>query len=267
VLGPSRGGTSLTARILELLGVYLGPEEELLGGDLRQIPHGDRPKARAANPDGFWEHYRMMRINERILHRFGGNWREPPALPAGWESSPLIATEREEARVLLEETFAGRDLWGWKDPRNSLTLPFWQQLVPRVSCVICLRNPLDVVASLRQREGIGDRQAFELWLIYIEAALINTAPASRVTISYEDYFDDWDAPVARLARLAGVAAPVKGTVAADRIAAAIKGRLRRHRTPAAAVFEDSRVPAEVASLYAGVTGAGAVNLAQEASRS
>jgi hypothetical protein len=249
VLGMSRAGTSLTARVLNLLGVYLGPEEELLGGELRQIPAHDRGKARAANPDGFWEHYRLMRINEGILRRFGGNWREPPKLPPGWEASERLAEERERAADLLEQTFGDCPLWGWKDPRNSLTLPFWQSLIPDLRYVICLRNPIDVAASLERREGLAASQAFRLWQAYLTAGLLHTDGHPRVLVAYEEYFDDWHVPVARLAGAAGVPPPAEGSTASERIERTIKAGLRHHHTPAEDVLEDRRLPREVRATY------------------
>ena len=183
VLGTSRTGSSLTTRLLSLAGVYLGPEEELLQKDLHQLAgEGEAVLARAreANPEGFFEHYRMTRLNERILRAMGGNWREPPALPEGWEESEALAAEREDARALLDRSFAGRSLWGWKDPRNSLTLPFWQSLIPDLRYVICLRNPIDVASSLRKRDRISLEQGLDLWLAYVAGALINTSGQPRI---------------------------------------------------------------------------------------
>lgn len=249
MLGMSRAGTSLTARLLDLLGVYLGTEEELLGGDLRQIPAEDREKARAANPEGFWEHYELMRINEAILRAFGGSWREPPSLRPGWERSEQLAELREQASAQLGASFAGRPLWGWKDPRNSLTLPFWHGLVDDVSHVVCVRNPLDVAASLDCREGFSPAQSLGLWLGYLTAALANTDGRPRVLVAYEEYFDDWRAPIARLARAAGVEPPAEGSPLAGRIERTIKSALRHHHTPRQVVLADDRLPAEVRAAY------------------
>src|SRR5205823_6297255 len=55
VLGMTRSGTSLTMRTLNLLGVYLGPESELL------------PGPDASNPKGFWEQDKLKRLNNAIL--------------------------------------------------------------------------------------------------------------------------------------------------------------------------------------------------------
>jgi hypothetical protein len=245
----SRSGTSLTTRLLSVAGVYLGPDDDLLGGELRQLPKGDRESAREANPEGFWEHYRLMRLNERILHRLGGNWRDPPSLLPGWEEAAELDEEREEARALLNATFAGHPLWGWKDPRNCLTLPFWQPLLPKMRYVICLRNPIDVAASLQHRDGISLEQAVELWLAYVSHALINTSGEARLFVSYEDFFNVPEATASSLVTFAGCEGAFEDPARAELLAEAVDERLWRHRTSGVDLARDPRVPAEVVALH------------------
>lgn len=252
ILGMSRTGTSLTARLLNLAGVYLGPEEELLQKDLHQLAgEGESvlTRARETNPEGFWEHYRIMRLNERILRALGGNWREPPELEPGWERSEKLAAERDEARALLEESFAGQPLWGWKDPRNSLTLPFWQQLLPEMRYVICLRNPIDVAASLEKRDRIPFEQAVGLWLTYVARALVNTAGKPRLLVPYESHFDDAPATAARLSTFVGRKGAFDDPVIGRQLDEAIDERLWRHRTLSHEVARQPRVPSEAVSLH------------------
>jgi hypothetical protein len=235
VLGMSRTGTSLTTRVLSLAGVYLGPEEELLGGDMRQLVGEGAEvlaKARDSNPEGHWEHYRLMRLNERILRALGGSWREPPPMPPGWESSAELAGLREEGEAILGETFAGHEIWGWKDPRNSLTLPFWQQLVPRMRYVLCLRNPIDVAASLQRRDGMAVAQGLELWRVYAAAALVGTAGQPRLTVRYEDFFADRAGTARRLAGFAGRDGAFESQEGRLRLAETVDERLWRNRSDA-----------------------------------
>ena len=77
VLGMHRSGTSVASRLLNLLGVYLGAEEHLLG------PEPDNPK-------GFWEFKPIFDLNNEILGRLGGNWHEPPPLRPGWETAGAV---------------------------------------------------------------------------------------------------------------------------------------------------------------------------------
>lgn len=235
ILGMSRTGTSLTARVLNLAGVHLGPEEELLGADLRQLAGEGKQvlaKAYGSNPEGHWEHYRLMRLNERILRSLGGNWREPPAMPPRWETSDDLADLREEARALLEESFAGRRLWGWKDPRNSLTLPFWRRLLPEMRYVICVRNPLDVAASLARREEMSVGQALELWRIYAAASVAGTAGRSPLIVRYEYFFADRVGTANRLAHFVGRDGAFGGWESQRRLAETVDERLWRNRSHA-----------------------------------
>jgi hypothetical protein len=252
VLGSSRAGTSLTTRVLNLIGVYLGPEEELLNGELRQLA-GEGGEvlagARDANPNGFWEHYRIMRLNERILRAHGGSWRDPPSLPPGWERSSELDAEREEARALIAESFGGQRLWGWKDPRNSLTLPFWRQLLPDLLYVVCLRNPLDVAVSLQRRDGMSLEQGFALWLAYIASALVNTSGRPRILVPYESHFEAPEDLAARLARFVGRREAIDDPDVRARLAGAVDEKLWRNRTSREALAGAESVPNEVVSLY------------------
>jgi hypothetical protein len=250
----SRTGTSLTTHVLSLAGLYLGPEEELLDGDLRQLAgEGERvlAKAKYSNPGrgGHWEHYRLMRLNERILRSLGGSWREPPPLPPGWESSEGLTAERAQARALLAESFDGHELWGWKDPRNSLTLPFWQRLLPEMRYVVCLRNPIDVAASLERRDGMPFEQGLELWRTYVTAALDGTAGRPRLLVPYESFFTDGTRMAERLARLVDRDGAFEGEEGERRLAAAVDERLWRNRTPPSELAGDGRLPDEIASLH------------------
>jgi glycosyltransferase involved in cell wall biosynthesis len=252
VLGMSRTGTSLTTRILGLAGVDLGPEEELLGADRRQLAdagEGVMAKARGSNPEGHWEHYRLMRLNERILRTMGGSWRDPPSLPSGWENAAELDDLREEARAVLTESFAGRALWGWKDPRSSLTLPFWQRLVGgEMRYVICLRGPAEVAASLGRRDGIEPEHAAELWLRYLAAALVNTSGRRRLVVPYESFFREPAAAADRLARFVGHEGAFAGPDGEAMLAETIDERLWRNRGFAGAARPEPASPS-AASLF------------------
>lgn len=252
VLGPSRSGTSLSTRLLASAGVYLGPAAELLGEDLSQLAgEGERvlAKARRSNPGGHWEHYRLMRLNERILRTLGDSWREPPALAPGWEASRELDEIREEAGAILAESFAGHGLWGWKDPRNALTLPFWRALLPQMRCVICLRDPLEVAASLRERDGIEIEAGVAHWARYMAAALVNSAGQPRLVVGYESYFQDATGAARRLARFVGRPAAFDGAGGESLAAEAIDESLWRSRRPAASNGRRTAAPSSAAALF------------------
>jgi hypothetical protein len=43
--------------------------------------------------------------------------------------------------------------WGWKDPRNSITLPFWLDIFPGARVIHVRRHGVDVAASLVKRHN------------------------------------------------------------------------------------------------------------------
>lgn len=93
------------------------------------------------NTDGYWENLKFVRLNERLLAAGGGTWFAPPVTLC---ETPEITADAK--RILAE--FEGREPWGWKDPRNAVTLPFWKGLLPAVKVLICVRHPDETSSSL-----------------------------------------------------------------------------------------------------------------------
>jgi hypothetical protein len=239
VLGMHRSGTSLVARVLNVLGLDLGPEEHLMQPAL-------------ANPAGYWESLPITDINDEILSRLGGSWSQPPALAAGWERRPELAELRQQARELIEADFSGSALWGFKDPRSCLTLPFWQRILGPMRYVICLRNPLDVAASLgaRKVEPLPFEQGVELWLTYVHAALAATAGHRRQLVFYEDLMADHEPVVGRLARFIGRRrSDATEPQARAEIRVAVSEGLWHHRAAVSSVVDATGLAFHVKAFY------------------
>lgn len=128
--------------------------------------------------------------------------------------------------------------WGWKDPRNTFTLPFWLRLFPEAKVVEVRRHGVDVAASLSARHralvtrdvnwlrrsqsafflgsavgplGRASRVAsiegaFAVWLEYVREAerQRRSHEAGRwLQVRYEDLLDDPVGFGQRLAAFAG----------------------------------------------------------------
>ena len=149
----------MLTRLLHGCGLYLGPKDALMP------PQAD-------NPDGFWEHLGFVGLNDELLDALGGAWDLPPKSNENLSEERLDQL-RMKARLLIEG-FHSAQIWGWKDPRNSLTLPFWEDLLPALKTVIIVRNPLEAAYSMRKRNGTSYAFGLRLWEIYnrrlIEAA-------------------------------------------------------------------------------------------------
>ncbi|MCH8836318.1 MAG: sulfotransferase [Candidatus Marinimicrobia bacterium] len=232
ITGMHRSGTSLIARMLNLCGLQLGPADQIL-------PPGE------GNPQGFWQNREMDRITEQLLVRLADGWDFLlPPFPDGWESSPDSAPDREQARRQIA-VLARQQPWGWKDPRASLTLPFWRALLPDLRVVICLRHPAEVNASLKKQVGSSDSFNFNLWLRYYQRLLATTTESERLFTHFDMYFIDPDLEIRRLLDWLGWSATdedirraVKAVVAESR---------EQHQGPAGRA--EPEIPAPVAKLY------------------
>jgi hypothetical protein len=188
-----RSGTSMIADLLRSCGVDLGPERDLL------------PPA-PSNPEGFWENRSFLRINEHILKALGGAWDRPPKMESvDWENDWEFSRLRAQAER-LGRSFRGREPWGWKDPRNCLTIPFWRKIFPQMRVLVCVRNPLAIAESLHARDGFSRGESFELWLRYTKALVADAPPEIRVVTRSESYSCNPGAELRRVLTSLGIVA-------------------------------------------------------------
>ena len=174
IAGMHRSGAAIVTELLHRCGLHLGREDNFstFGED---------------NPDTCWEHEGFRDINRRILETCGGGWDLPPCLPAGWYEDERLHSLRLEAERLLGK-FEGHEQWAWQDPCNSLTLPFWERLLPEVKVVVCLRNPREVALSLHQRNRSSYAFGLNLWTAYNQR-LLDALPEGRYIVThYGAYF-------------------------------------------------------------------------------
>src|SRR5579872_1697999 len=114
ITGMHRSGTSLVTRLLNLSGVYLGPDRDMM------VPTGD-------NPEGYWENLKFVQLNDQLLQLLGGGWDCPP-VDDNWPETESLERARKKARLIISG-FAESTCWGWKDPRNSILARLWSGLL------------------------------------------------------------------------------------------------------------------------------------------
>ncbi len=240
VLGMHRSGTSLVSRLLNILGVYLGPEHSIsnTGED---------------NPRGYWEHHPLALLNDEILARFGGRWDELAVFPDGWSQAQEIDDLKGKAREILAD-FEGQALWGWKDPRTCLTLPFWQQLVGPIRYVLLFRSPSEVIASLDRRNGMSAQKAERLWLAHVHAALAHTSGQPRMLVFYDDIMNNRATELARLAAFIGRPDVLQDHAISTAAADYLDETLRHHRIPSEDLAGDERISFAARGLYLAIKG-------------
>ncbi|MFQ3679488.1 MAG: FkbM family methyltransferase [Pseudanabaenaceae cyanobacterium] len=137
VTGMHRSGTSLTASLLQTLGTDLG--QTLVAADRH-------------NRKGYFEDLDFVTLQRQLLQvacpADVGGWPD-----WGWTEQEQLATEgwaayREEAQRLIAARQERGHPWGWKDPRTTLLLDFWRELLPQARYLLVYRWPWDVVDSI-----------------------------------------------------------------------------------------------------------------------
>jgi len=149
VIGMHRSGTRLLVDILDRLGVFMGADRQ---GDAESVA--------------------FLLINEGILHQCGAFWSEPMSAHFMLEQPNVVeqlAGGVREALAAQLEKYAGPSGWhrnpkelpafGWKDPRNTFTLPVWKQVFPNLRAIHIVRHGVDVAASLARRHAEALRAA------------------------------------------------------------------------------------------------------------
>lgn len=134
VLGMHRSATSLVAKALS--------QEICLGSNFLP-PAPD-------NPLGFFEDRDFVNLNDRILKKAGGSWRNPPPeekiLRLSSFFNPMI-------KAILEEKFKDESFYGWKDPRTTLTIKLYLPYLKNPHFISCFRDPEEVAKSLTSRDN------------------------------------------------------------------------------------------------------------------
>ena len=234
IVGMHRSGTSMVARLLQLCGLDLGPKNMLMG-------------ASPSNQGGHFEHREFVDLNQALLERLGGSWDNPPDLKEGWERDPSLYEFTLRARKLITN-FAPNARWGWKDPRTTLLLPFWKQLIPNMLYVICVRNPLDVARSLADRDQMSIAGASELWYQYCRKAISETDPKFRIVTFFEDYFENPMREFKKVAEFCGFTERMENAV----IQETVLTDLRHQVTSLRELLVEAEIPFEYKLLFLGL---------------
>jgi hypothetical protein len=146
ILGMHRSGTSMVGGVLARLGINMG-----------EIFREDRI---TSNPLGFYEDVDFLNLNIDILKEAGGSWEDPPDLEQ-------IISQESKFNIKIQKLIKKKpQIWGWKDPRTSLTIRLYLPYIHNPHFIICHRNPEEVANSLYKRSKMPYEKAMRLINIY-----------------------------------------------------------------------------------------------------
>jgi GT2 family glycosyltransferase len=180
VTGMHRSGTSLTASLLQSLGVDIG--SSLMPADV-------------GNEKGHFEDLDFVNLHRNILHSNGIE-------SAGWTTDQFSVPCQfyyEAQRLLLSRN--KKPLWGWKDPRTTLFLDFWFELIPSVKFIFVFRSPWQVIDSIFRRSVYEDSTFFKnpthalrVWHYYNEKIIdfYQTHPHQCVLLNVKNIISMFD---------------------------------------------------------------------------
>src|SRR5476651_1078579 len=114
VAGNIRSGSSMTTRILNICGMNLGPDLNILGPD------------NVGNPAGYWENVNFLLRNNLITQSYREELgRFIVQIPNKEVEEVSLKDAYKMANDFLRTELNGNFV-GWKDPANSLTMWFWK---------------------------------------------------------------------------------------------------------------------------------------------
>jgi hypothetical protein len=170
ILGMHRSGTSVLTRLINLMGVYFGPE-------------GISTGANQENPKGFWERRDVRELNDLVLQGSGCDWDRVSKFDLDAVPAPILQEFNKRASRLVLEMDAHRP-WMLKEPRLCLLLPLWRRWIELPIGIHVYRNPVEVASSLNKRNGIPMEAGLALWDRYVRSALEASSDMPRIVVSH-----------------------------------------------------------------------------------
>lgn len=165
VIGMHRSGTSCLAGCLQDLGLNLGEVNTA-------APH---------NRKGNRENPRLWPVHDAVLARVGAAWDNPPSGPVAWTRDEIAAL-----KAVLADYDAVPRPWGFKDPRATVLLDGWFEVLPDLRLVGSFRHPLATAGSLAARNGYETGRSVAIWAGYNAAMLGWRERMPFAVIDYDD---------------------------------------------------------------------------------
>jgi hypothetical protein len=170
-----RSGTSVLTRALRILGARLGDGE---------VVHANR-----SNPKGFFEDADLNRFNDGLLKEIRTNWQDARPINTAALKHLSAGAAGLQALALLKEKTGKDGALALKDPRMCRLLPFWRPVLAAtgldVHCLVALRHPKSVAASLRQRDQLEEEHSHALWTAHTLDALVHSEGLPRLCVDYD----------------------------------------------------------------------------------
>lgn len=184
VLGCHRSGTSAVTGLLKLFGIQLGTDLLQPGGD---------------NPKGFFEHSKIVRLNDCFMDQLDIKWWQP--VPTDYLKSIINEDKfswlrtgyQDWLKQIMKREIATHDIWAVKDPRLTRMMPLADPVLKECGELVYLivrRNEIDIIKSMAKRHSCTECEAkivVDNYLDHLNYFVNNTDAENILTID----FDAW----------------------------------------------------------------------------
>lgn len=236
VLGMHRSGTSTVANALACMGVDLGDDLLPAGKD---------------NPKGFFEDKAINDLNIEMLGVIGQDWFSLSLVTDVQVDQLVAAGYFDKAMGLLRSKMEGREYFGFKDPRVSKLLKFWNKVFKQLDCavhyVLCVRHPLSVANSVLKRNKTPIKKGYLLWLSYNLTIVTESINTALIAIDYDQLMEAPNETLRLLSTQLGL--EINPGIANKFSNDFLDQDLRHSKFTEVDLQNDPHCPAEVVSIY------------------
>lgn len=269
ILGMHRSGTTMVCQMLEELGLFVGRQKD-------------------PNNEALF----FLKANDWLIQSAGGRWDYPQPIRVLLKhsvfreiiedylrlsvSTPRIASFLGWRNYLRYRSLYHLDIpWGWKDPRNTFTLPLWLNVFPHARVIHVLRHGVDVASSLLARHRMSEEdlarvreryhkhrwlynfkpmrtgfgtlnrpvlieEGFTLWEEYVQQARTHVARLDEraMEVRFEEFLEDAPSHLEELACFSGLRV-CKREVARVAAKADVRRAYAHHGQPCLRAFADA----------------------------
>lgn len=238
VLGMHRSGTSALAGTLSILGCD---------------PPASEMAPTAGNERGYFESKVIHRLHTALLESAGSGWDDVLPVNPGWAESPRAEEFQDRMVQAVRAEFGGSHLFILKDPRVCRLMGFWRAVLEQAGCAPLVvhthRNPLEVAASLQQRQGTPLPYGILLWLSHVLEAEHGSRGLPRHFTSYAHLMSDWQGLVDGLQQRLDVRLPRVSVSARQAVEQFLSADLWHVRRPAGAIAAHPKVSNWVGTTF------------------
>ena len=173
IIGMHRSGTSAMSAILQILGLY-----NKVG--IKTAPD---------NPKGFYEWDRGVEINDKILRSMNSAWDDEKCFHTKRCHKKTNKFKNELLRA-IEEDFSGQRCFTIKDPRISVFLPLYIEILESLNVeplLLIMERPDDEIClSLSKRNGFSREKSLALCKKYKTSIHKDIARYKHIIIQFND---------------------------------------------------------------------------------